>query len=271
MDQEWDNLIILDACRYDLFSDSKAFDVSARRVQSRGSGSVEFMEENFHGRTLHDTVYVSANPFTDRLVGKGVFHDIVDIYNTGWDENLKTARPETVVEAAIEAHDRFPNKRLIVHFMQPHFPFIGKQGQKIDHKGMNKGSSIDYEEEGNNRFAIWSQLQFGFADVSIEEVWNAYRENLEIVAPHAESLVSSLNGKSVITADHGNLVGERVSPLPVSLFGHPNGLPIPELIDVPWAEYPFETRREVLAEPPAGSTSVEQDVIENRLNDLGYM
>jgi len=28
-------------------------------------------------------------------------------------------------DAAIEAYEQFPNKRLIIHFMQPHGPFIG--------------------------------------------------------------------------------------------------------------------------------------------------
>jgi len=41
-------------------------------------------------------------------------------------------------------------------------------------------------------------------------VWEAYNENLDIVLTEIEALLDELDGKSVITADHGNLVGERL-------------------------------------------------------------
>jgi len=42
-------------------------------------------------------------------------------------------------------------------------------------------------------------------------VWEAYNENLDIVLTEIEALLDELDGKSVITADHGNLVGERLT------------------------------------------------------------
>ena len=53
-------------------------------------------------------------------------------------------------------------------------------------------------------------------------------------------------------------------------YGHPSGLRHPALVDVPWHEIPFETRREVVAEPPEGRDTVADDVIQERLEHLGY-
>lgn len=35
--------------------------------------------------------------------------------------------PDPVVEAAIAAHEAYPSKRLVAHFMQPHRPFVGEE------------------------------------------------------------------------------------------------------------------------------------------------
>jgi len=83
-------------------------------------------------------------------------------------------------------------------------------------------------------------------------------------------LLDELDGKSVVTSDHGNLFGERLWPIPIRRYGHPRGLRHPALIDVPWHEVPFETRREITADPPRSTEPVAGDLIQRRLEDLGY-
>ena len=64
MKEDWDNLIILDACRYDYFKEKqKNIRGELESVVSRGAHSSEFIEKNFLGRKLHDTIYVTANPY----------------------------------------------------------------------------------------------------------------------------------------------------------------------------------------------------------------
>ena len=67
MDRDWDNLLILDACRYDLFDEVFPHNGNLDSIVSRGSDTPEFLESNFVGRSFHDTVYVSANPQTERI------------------------------------------------------------------------------------------------------------------------------------------------------------------------------------------------------------
>lgn len=63
MEEDWDNLIILDACRYDSFVDMNNISGQLDSIISVSSTSPEFMEKTFKEREFHDTVCVSANGF----------------------------------------------------------------------------------------------------------------------------------------------------------------------------------------------------------------
>lgn len=265
IDEDWDNLLILDACRYDMFAERVNL---AGRLESRislGSSSEEFLERNFDDGEYHDTVYVNANPFIPKLgLDQGTFHAVIDLLDE-WDEELQTIRPETIAEAAREAHERYPDKRLIVHFMQPHAPFIGERGRQM----VGGGWTMDHDSD--KEAGIWNQLRDGTADVDLETVWAAYNENLEVVLKEIIPLVEELSGKSVISADHGNLVGERLSPIPSRRkFGHPYGVHAEELVKVPWFVIEGESRREITADPPVEGDSVSGEELEDRLSALGY-
>ena len=267
-DQEWDTLLILDGCRYDLFEAYHGFPGRLHKVRSLGSQSREFLERNFGDGTYHDTVYVSANPFVS-VLDDDTFHAVIDLFDTHWDEDALTVRPEAVVEATLDAHHRYPNKRLVAHFMQPHHPFLGPRGQRFD-AGPVTGRAVGAQKVTDHTPPIWSRLDVGDPTVDRRTVWDAYVENFELVEAHAMDLLNALDGKSVVTSDHGNLFGERLWPLPIRRYGHPPGLRHPALVDVPWQEIPFETRREVVAEPPEGRDAVADDVIQERLEHLGY-
>jgi hypothetical protein len=272
--EEWDNLIILDGCRYDLFEAVNQLDGTLSTATSRGSTSVEFLDENFKGGTHHDTVYVTANPYAHKLDGDE-FHRIYDLMKSDWDETEETVLPDRVVERTLEAAETHPNKRLIAHFMQPHYPFIGELGKEIGHRGYAPKQSDDEEgphNDGGYRadYTVWGKLQYSLDGVTKESVWRAYRENLEIVLEEVEQLVEKLDGKTVITADHGNLVGERLSPIPVKGYGHPGYLRQDELVRVPWLELEYSSRRDVVAEPPA-EESEQSKVDREKLEALGYI
>jgi hypothetical protein len=135
MNEDWDNLLILDACRYDMFTDRIDLEGTLESRISMGSTSEEFMERNFVGEQFHDTVYVNANPYIPKLgLDDDTFHAVVDCLDD-WDIELETVPPEPVARAARNAHERYSDKRLIIHFMQPHAPFIGEYGREMDNGG----------------------------------------------------------------------------------------------------------------------------------------
>ena len=262
--RDWDNLLILDGCRYDLFANGAEIEGNLRKVRSKASHSGEFMEANFEGRQLHDTVYVTANPHAYDI-DKDVFHAVENLLDDKWDERTQTVSPGAVVQTAVDVHERYPEKRLIVHFMQPHFPFLGDTGREFSHRGIDM-----HREETGNALNPWLAL-VSDPELSLETVLKAYEENLEIVVPHVEELVRRLSGKSVVTSDHGNLIGERGFPIPVKQYGHPRGVRNPGVLDVPWLEIPARDRRRTVAEPPICETKEhDQAAIEERLRALGY-
>lgn len=266
MEEDWDNLYILDGCRYDAFRELAPSEGKLSKKISRGSMSWEFMQENFAGERFHDTVYVTANPYAARLEDD-VFHDTIDLLDE-WDPERQTVPPDAVAEALLDANERYPSKRLLGHFMQPHHPFLGETGRKLEHSGFR----TDHEDEHGDP-SVWAVLRYGYRgydDVSEAAVWEAYLENLEIVLEHVEPLVEEISGKSVITSDHGNLIGERLSPIPIREYGHPEGVRAPELIEVPWFEIDSDVRKTIRAEEPREREDADQSTVDDRLKALGY-
>lgn len=262
IEKDWDNLIILDACRYDYFSEQNHLEGELTKFSSAASQSWEFMEKNFQGRRLHDTVYVTANPFAPRL-DESIFHSLVNLL-TEWDENKQTVLPDTVIENALEADQEYPQKRLIIHFMQPHYPFLGPTGESINHRG--------YDTD-NTEPNIWEILQWrhkGYGEFDEKTVRKAYQENVDIAIDAASELLNEFTGKTVITADHGALIGDRMRPIPVKGYGHSAGFRVPQITEVPWFVPEYSERKTVTAEETDVYNDFDQSIVEERLESFGY-
>ncbi|WP_147299525.1 hypothetical protein [Haloferax sp. Atlit-6N] len=263
LSSDWDNLLLLDACRYDMFDKHVDLPGELSKVQSKGSMTAQFLEENFESRDATDTVYVTGNPMLRRIQDSHNFnfHKIIDVWSEGWDSKFGTVLPETILKAAKSADQEYPNKRLIVHFMQPHFPFI--TNTEFDKQIPDPGETSETQ--------FWIKLRKGDIELEPDEIWPPYVKNLEKVVPALRELLSILRGNTVVTSDHGNMVGEKSSPIPISDWGHPRGLYTPELVDVPWLFYQSDTQKNIISEEPEKKESFDQDVIGDRLKNLGYV
>ena len=258
MERDWDNLIILDACRYDLFAECHSLPGELSKVVSAGSHTVEFLHSNFNGREFPDTVYVTATPQFEKEGMADRFAHVEHVWRDGWDEDLRTIPPETVAERTSEVIDRFPNKRVIAHFVQPHYPFVGKTGQELEETIQAK---TGIEPDGRDDLSIWDRLEMGEIDEAT--IWSAYRENLELTIPVIRDLHEELVGKTVVTSDHGNSFGRW------GIYGHPSQKFINELVDVPWLELPVSKRRKIVSGELSESEGDDSSA-EERLRSLGY-
>ena len=106
--------------------------------------------------------------------------------------------------------------------------------------------------------------------VDDEVLWQAYEENLDVALPAVERLLTEFDGRVVVTADHGEMIAERASPIPMREYGHPTELLTDELVTVPWLEYHDGDRREITQGTSADLSDDDEDVVEERLADLGY-
>ncbi|MFB6226291.1 MAG: hypothetical protein ABEJ02_02980 [Candidatus Paceibacteria bacterium] len=212
-DFDWDNLLILDACRHDLYEEVKGNSAASRITV--GGATHQFIKETFTSQSFEDTLLVTANPqfsnkkfkeYTGRKV-EDVFHTVFHTWKNKWDEKENTVQPEKVVEDVKTAEKLFPSKRKLVVFLQPHQPFIGK-----DYNGDGLVRSKFFG--GETYETVFDKAEKG--ELGREKVWKGYRENLELAIKVVEDeLLPVLSGKTVLTSDHGNLVGEA------GYYGHP--------------------------------------------------
>lgn len=271
--RDWDTLIVLDACRYDLFAEvfeDTDLPGTLTKRQSVDSATPGFLERTFAGETHHDTVYVTANPYVRLRLEDETFHAVVDVWEDGWDDEHNTVFPDVMAERALSAAKRYPEKRLVIHFIQPHYPFVGDVRIGDPGEFTIREHALGNDDVVSETRTPFERLERG--ELDRDDVWAAYRSNLELAVPAVRRLLDQLVGKTVVTSDHGNALGERASPFPVRVYGHPQGIKIPALTEVPWLEHAGEMRKSITSEPPTTKTEdTEVDAAtEERLRMLGY-
>lgn len=104
---------------------------------------------------------------------------------------------------------------MIIHYVQPHSPLIGKK--KL------------FTGKEREDFLSWRNLAYS-DEIDIEEVKKAYIENLKLVLNYVKRLAKKIEGKVAVTADHGESFGEY------GIYGHCPGLYTRQLLEVPWFE-----------------------------------
>ena len=260
---DWDHLIVLDACRCDIFERVyRRFFSSVtmfKCIVSSASSTMEFLRKNLDsniGEKLRDTVFVNSNPIVDHVLGtrlKKLFYKYIPVWRNHWDSKIGTVRPEDTYRVALKTYLRNPDKRMIVWFLQPHYPFIDRRFGHINALGrefMNK--ALLYNAPTSNLLVLVkiakSLLRKGYLCAGIpdkvceyvhrtpSEAIKAYIANLLSVLYYVKKLTEVLPGKIVITSDHGEAFGEPLNKLALSLrvYGHPSRIRVPSLTLVPY-------------------------------------
>ena len=265
---DWDNLIILDACRYDEFSEQISdFDIPGKLKckQSLDSATKGVLRASVDGMDLSDMVYLTATSMLHRESVQEsninpMFHKVIDV----WKDNIEYGKggvpPSSVTDSVLEASELYDNKKIVAHYIQPHTPFIGEYGQS---------------QFGEGEHAMWRKKLCGDTTLSDQTIQKAYRENLKLVLEEVERLISNISGKTVITSDHGQAIGDRAYPIPYKEYGHPSKMFIDELIKIPYYECTFDSRREVEKGDKSQNYSEEGQDASHRaleqLEGLGYL
>jgi hypothetical protein len=259
LDREWDLLVVLDACRPDLLppvADDYGFLLrDPDTIRSVGSSSEEWLDNTFGGRDARDVAYVTSNPFVESHLDDDELAAVDHVWRTGWDDELGTVPPRAVTDAAVRRARADDPARLLVHYMQPHYPFRSAPDLgRMDRDGFGT-PSLDSD--------VWTRLQVGA--VSRERLWEAFVDNLRWVLDDVAILLENVDADRVaITADHGNAFGEW------RVYGHPSGVAIDPLRRVPWIETTAMDDGE--HDPPdVGRTSVDEGDVADRLRNLGYV
>ncbi|MGC9553757.1 MAG: hypothetical protein ACP5EK_00405 [Thermoplasmatota archaeon] len=270
--QDWDILVILDACRYDIFKEEYKEILGGRlkKAITPATFTVEWLNKIFNGVYLDDTVYISGTVFNNsqgicpihkgyRFDGRKHFKKVIDVWDWGWDYELGTVHPKEMNKAALVANDLHRNKRLIIHYMQPHSPYLCYGGSKRERGDKRMVIKTDNPlrywlkepwksplftpirkvlKTDKQRWTLGGLLG-ALPDGSTGDIFyrygrigliRGYRENLKLVLEYLKKLIEiSPNKNYLITADHGERLLEEGN------FGH-GGARDREVVEVPWLE-----------------------------------
>lgn len=308
MEESWDYLIVLDACRYDYFEKIYQKHLSGKLTckKSVGSATIQWRNNSFSD-FYEDIVYISSNPYINSIHpikdfdSKSHFPLIIDVWATGWNPEIGTVYPHTVTKEALKAIKQYPKKRFIIHYLQPHAPYLGFGSDCVGFPMPDVQNEVvlqgiqDYYKIGFFRRKLFNLLYSLFKKFyTVNPRWflaqslllppfspmdavrrkykaaglrRAYEENLEIVLMELKNLLSFLKGTIVVTSDHGELLGEN------NAFSHYPGSSDPLLLNIPWLVI---EKIEALSIPEfetcsADNSDVSSIQIEDRLRDLGYL
>lgn len=278
---DWNVLVILDACRVDLMREvAPEYDRLASRevdaVWSQGSTSIDWINSTFNhsDQDLSNVAYISANPFADNDSEHNRSADLGDsdlahfepAYYYDWHEigGIETVPPEWLTNRAIRSWRRRRElgfNRMVIHYMQPHEPYITRpEWSWTDDVGSGflKNLLSDEYEAGASPWDV----AMADEDTALEELVSAYRDNLRWVLNDVTArLLQNIDADVVISADHGNGLGEY------GVWQHPPGTFSPHVRKVPWLEVCATDHGTV--EPRSRNGGTQTD-IEDRLGALGY-
>ena len=255
-DLDWDVLVILDACRHDLFSKATTeyewLPDSASVFTSLGSHTSEWMEKNFtsqYSQEMQDCIYISGNPQSGIRLDSNDWYLLSEPWRNHRNE-IGTIDPRVLTDFAVKTAREHPDKRLVVHYMQPHQPF----------------REFNHIESGDHWISkdVWTGLHL--QEFSPEDVWNAYYDNLLWVLDEVKTLVHNMDGEVTLSSDHGNAFGER------GIYGHPQYVPIKCLKEVPLVRLSAtDTGTHTPTFLPEKDRARSEADIDERLSDLGYV
>jgi len=226
--EDWDYAIVLDACRFDIFKENNPFDEIVTIKHSIASSTAEWIQRGITEDHM-DKIIVSANPVTSpiklkELTGKKHrFFRNIPAWDIGWSIRHRTVPPWSMTQISKVIAKKYPNKKIIFWYLQPHHPFLGleEEFEFTDNIRLKILKGMKQKEKN-----VWNALKTG--EMQISKAKNGYTANLTIALKYVKELINHLDGKIIITSDHGNCFGE------MGLFAHPSNIHIPPLVNVPY-------------------------------------
>lgn len=263
--EDWDVLIIADACRYDFAFEHKGIFKNAvlKKKFSRGSSSPDFIKRNFLSYS-GDTIVLSSNPYVSKLAADKFFL-VVNVWSEAWDDEIGTVLPRSVFDLYTDYQMRYPDKRFILWLMQPHFPYVTNrsynQGYNLNTRGIEIGQSSG---ETKVRTAL-SMVESG--KLAVEKFEQIYNDEVEFVFNEINARIHDFKGKVVVTSDHGE---DWSFYLGVPVFEHPSKVYSKNLVAVPWFEFDYNER---VVRKATSNKFKKQEVLDgltDKLRALGY-
>jgi len=194
----WKTLIILDACRYDYFERYNFLKGRLFKCKSSAPHTYIWLEKTFP--KFYDLTYFSAHPYIGHKINPRQsynaplhFKEVISIWNLAWDDKLGTVHPKNVCKVV----KMIPYDRAIVHFIQPHGPWIGET--KL---------TTEWTLRDHSKYGIMGDGVIISKRPDPDLLKKAYRDNLLLVLKVLKEYYYCFRQPVIITADHGEMLGE---------------------------------------------------------------
>lgn len=217
---DFDILIMLDSCRYDFFKliYFEYLKGKLKKFYSCGCDTKSWIENSAKYVINPDDFYfITANPYFSKgkqlnIIGSFLFK-YYPVFDWFIHKDYNVVHPETLTNVAIEESYNHYDKKLVIWFMQPHYPYFDTKGHLV----------------------MQDLTPFLKDEISLLEVEEIYKDNLKFVLIFVKRLVDYFlenqpNKKILISSDHSELFGER------HIYGHPYGVFYKRLQEVPLLE-----------------------------------
>lgn len=252
---DWDALVVLDACRYDVLRDLVPWPVES--CQSPESATPQWLEECEKTRVLEGAHVATANLQYDGAdVGAAALHRV---WEDHWVPRLGTVTPEPVMDVASDllADGRRP---VVAHVLPPHAPYVAKLEDTWVPAGPDPEiwkRNPNVEDEADK---LSPQVAMASGHVDMRKAIGGYRASVASTWDVVTEYVGRWLGDGlevVLTADHGECFGRLRD---WGFYGHPSRCHIDPLTTVPYVEF-------TPGDPPESTP----DGVEEKLEALGYV
>lgn len=267
-EDEWDILVVLDACRYDYLEKKyqNFFDGELKQRKSKASNTGEWLSKTFADQ--YNFTYISSNPYINSFglslkecnpkfdynwKATDHFSKIIDVWFNRWDQEIGTVLPKEVNMAYFK-NKKDGNKK-ILHYLQPHLPYLSRDSiGSWENTFFRIKRKAGKQKEITKRLSRWirprlrnylgkmnywklrrilglkprNPFENAWRKQDNKELKKHYEKNLETVLETVKNLVEEINKKIIITADHGESFGEK------GIWGHPPEKETKALKTVPW-------------------------------------
>lgn len=227
---------------------------------SPGTSSSEWMQNTFtdsYAPQMAETLHITSNTSSEYNLSKDDFLKLEEVWRYGWDEELGTIPADFVTDRAVDLCRRIDSKWTIIHYMQPHLPFVTRSDINS-----NQVSRLGVSGDGMNLSELHRK-----AGYDRETLWEAHIDNLRYVLDSVEILLNNLSAERVvISADHGQAFGEH------GVWGHPPSTRVDAVRKPPWCVTSAEDSGDYTPEFDADNAVANDDLTtEEKLKSLGYL
>ena len=259
-------IIVLDSCRYDYFE--RNIDTylpgDLKKAYTPATATINYIRAIWDKQ--YDIKYITGMPAPTNYAfkRKGLnyrpeehFSDFVHVWKSSNKKELGAVPPEEMTKAALANGA----SQTVIHYVQPHAPYIGEYRLRDENQETDWGESLQDIYKKIGRYDSRKKV------ISDDKLQKAYVSNLRRVLESVREIAMCMDVPAVVTADHGEFLGENDR----YIHGGPRH---PILCEVPW----FIVDKSALGSHESSSSSAlqnqtefdDQDV-ENQLEELGYL